>query len=240
MRAFVSAVACLTLALVGCAQEGGALQVTPETLELFTEDDAESLTLENVGNGELTVESITITPADVFTVSGLDLPLHMNSGDAIDVGIQKDGPEPCGERDSSIVIGWTSVEQDFESEVALEDATWDVELAAEPASLLFDTTVVDERGRVEFTVSNIGTCVVDITDIDMTGSESFFLVERGTIDPPSTRHTLPPGEQLDWDVLFAPEAEGCHRGGILIRSDLAAQSISVDISGPTPAFSCDE
>jgi len=241
MRAVVLVSAVYSLALLGCAQEGGALLVEPETLELLAEGDNETLDLQNTGNGDLRVDSITITPEDVFAVTGLDLPLVMRSGDSVVVEVEKIGPEPCGERAGSIIIGWTSADQALESEVALAEASWDGEIAAEPALIQFDTTQVGERGRLELNVTNLGSCVADITDIIQSGSENYFLVERGTIDPPDTRHTLTPNEVLQWDVLFAPEAEGCHRGGIIIRTaPVGSESLTIDISGPTPAFACDQ
>lgn len=239
MRFSFSHIVLVSLALQSCAQEGGALDVTPESLTLLEQGDEQAVTLDNVGNGELTIEQITASPVGAFTLSGVELPQRLAAGEQAIVTVTKTGPEPCGERSGGLEITWISAGQTLTDEVPLDEGRLEGSLGADPSEVVFDALELDTRDRIALAIANTGTCVASFTDVILTGSERFFLVERGTLEPPSTQLTLAPDERTDWEILFAPENQGCHQGTLILRID-SGDGLSVSLIGPTAGVSCDD
>lgn len=116
-------------------------------------------------------------------------------------------------------------EQSFTPKAEDDNASGQL-IEVSPLLLEYDVLSDGEEQTRSFTVTNIGTAELSVSDIEITGSESFLLLS------PDTEFALPPGASSEFDVLFTPlEADENYGSATVYSDDPENEQVVVQLVG---------
>jgi hypothetical protein len=181
----------------------------------------QSVTLSVSGSGA----SVTVSQASVsgtgFSVSGLSLPLTLNSGQSTSFAVSF-APATTGNFTGSISLANDS--SDSPIMVALSGTAVQPQLSVVPSSVAFGDVVVGNTNTQTLTLSNSGTANLTISQITVSGTG---FSTTGVSLP----ITLSPGQKSGFNVAFAPTGAGSVTGSLSLVSDAPDSPATVPLSG---------
>lgn len=215
----------LNIALSGKGVAPGALSARPSSLNfgsvLLGNKQTSSETLTNTGGSSLTITQATVTGTG-FTVSGLTLPLTLDSGQATSFSVAYT-PHSAAHNKGSLSIS-TSDSQDALDIPLSGSGIAPGALAANPTSLDFGSVQVGKNRTLLDTLTNTGGSNVNITQVSPNGSG--FSISG--ISPPLT---LTPGQQYTFSIIFAPPSAGGFSGSVSVSSDATDPTLTIPLTG---------
>jgi hypothetical protein len=224
----------IATALVGMAtaSAGAAtaqLACTPSNLHFgdVVVGHSETLLVTVTNNGEtsVTLSGITVGTSE-FTRSDLSLPLVFPAGHSVELSVKF---TPTAKVETTAVI-------EFSSDASNPDLVLDVagkgvsteSLTVTPSSVVFGGVEKDSTSTVTVVLKNDGSTKVDLSALQITGSEFSM---RG----PTFPLTLSSGQSTTVDVTFAPQSTGTVGGSLFVFGP--AMAIPLTGSGTVPQYS---
>jgi hypothetical protein len=218
------------------SEESGRIQVTGA----FFFDAAapgsvqeSSVRVENVGGGDLRIQSVEANPLDVgvIEVSEPDLPFVLRPGESRDL-VATFVSEACGASRGSVRIDSNDPERrSVSARVNVEDAA--VALALDPAEVDFGRVPAGSCKTSSLTVTNRSVCATSVTDAGFTGDAGFSVVDAvgvaGTI--------IPPGGAVDLDLRYCAESDAPQAGTLWLAQDVRGASVPLRANTETPCLS---
>lgn len=187
------------------------------------DQEVQTFTVSNVGDGTLTVDDIVIGSGPSFEVLGPEFSFVLAPGEDRTVEVAF---SPVGEGDHYGAVQVLSDDPDGDnSTVDLLGPGLVPDILVEPSSLTYDTLGQGETQTKTFTVSNIGSAPLDVSDISLATGDAF------TVLGPRFSFVLEPGETQDVDVEYAPRLD-VDEGMVYVTSnDPDGDNSTVDLIG---------
>ncbi len=198
---------------------------------LVGETNIENLTITNTGEGLLNVESITLSGdnADNFSIDTTPFSLEFNENNILEVGFE---PDTTGNFEATIEI--VSNDPDESSVVVNLSGTGIApELSIEPDSINFGVTRVDSTSILQLTLSNIGSSLLSVNLISITGNDP----ENFSID--TTPFTIDVDNNTVLDISFTPTEIDTFTAVLEINSDGGNETIELSGEGGLPEIIID-
>ena len=186
-----------------------------------------TVTVANEGQQELFVYSSALggaNPSEFAIVSGA-APFSVLPGTSHEIALSFNPTLPAG-FSASLVIQSNDPDEN-PVVVALNGTGFAPEIAVSPSGHDYGDVQLGSSASQSFTVSNEGTEMLDVTALDLTGSDAAdFSVTTGA--PGS----IPPGGSLTVEVTFAPQSLGAKTAALEIASnDPDENPLTVNLSG---------
>lgn len=181
------------------------------------------------------IGSLRIPPDQIVAGLNYDVWLHeigglrFNQGEVFHIGLEVDGPGRLNlifaEGDDSEGTSYRNNEGDWvpfphrgnnggTRSGRLDMQTWyspirpgddRILVASDPVRIDFDPTEVGQMRSAQVTIGNIGTRVMEITDVSITGADpASFRYDTASL----VGKTIAPGERITAEVFFTPQSEG--------------------------------
>ena len=236
------------LALSACGDDGsgsygavslGKLRVSPTVLTFDSNEiDVESvqfLTLENVGEGQLTIAKMELdTRSAEFSLRQAEFPFSLEPGEIKIVEVVYT-PSDCNSDRGNIVI--SSNDRDAPSlPIPLQPQELTGQVRVHPNPIDFGRVPSGMTRTQTVTITNAGTCALDINDLFLTGSFDFEFTEAAEdgldVEFTSFEPTLPialeTSESATFQITYHPENDGFDEATMIVRSD-DARNRNVDV-----------
>ncbi len=235
--------ASVAVSLSGIGIAPGQLNSNATTLNfgnvLLGKSGTQSAVLTNAGGSSVTISQANISGSSGFQVTGLNLPLTLNSGQTATLNVTFT-PQSSGAASGSISLTSTASMSDKHAvrlrmegfandtstlviQVNGEGTTPGV-LGASPSSLNFVNVVVGSNSSQGVTVTNSGGSNATISQAIVTGAG--FSVNGLTLPL-----TLTPGQSTGFNVVFAPQSAGTISGNVALTSDASNSTLNIPLSG---------
>ena len=222
----------LNIPLSGTGVTAGTLTANPSGLSFGNVQIGNNQTLletvTNVGGSSVTITQDTVT-GTAFTVSGLNPPVVLTSGQSITFSIIFT-PSSAGGASGGLAVASNASNPTLD--IALSGTgTAAGQLATTPANLAFGNVVVGTSANLPATLSATGASVT-VTSANMSNAEF-------TLSGLSFPVTIPAGNNAQFTVTFTPQATGTASGALNFVSN-ASNSPALSLSGsgtPTPIHS---
>jgi Abnormal spindle-like microcephaly-assoc'd, ASPM-SPD-2-Hydin len=176
-------------------------------------------TLSNTGNGKVTVSQVTITGAG-FSLSGLNLPIALNSGQSYTFTVQF-APKTSGSVTGNIsaVYGHSSTVS-----VAVSGTGGTAgQLAASPSTLNFGSVAVGSSKSMSAYLSASGASV--------TVSSATVNSPEFSLSGVSLPFTIAAGKSASFTVKFVPQTSGSASGSLSFKSNATTSTTIEGLSG---------
>jgi Abnormal spindle-like microcephaly-assoc'd, ASPM-SPD-2-Hydin len=176
-------------------------------------------TLSNTGNGKVTVSQVTITGAG-FSLSGLNLPIALNSGQSYTFTVQF-APKTSGSVTGNIsaVYGHSSTVS-----VAVSGTGGTAgQLAASPSTLNFGSVAVGSSKSMSAYLSASGASV--------TVSSATVNSPEFSLSGVSLPFTIAAGKSASFTVKFVPQTSGSASGSLSFKSNATTSTTVEALSG---------
>ena len=189
----------------------------------------QSVTISNVGNGDLNVSSVSLTGTDAgqFSLSGFSSgtisPPPSGGSETVSITFS---PTSTGAKTAILEI--TSDDPDTSTvEVTLAGTGVQGQMAVSPGTVNFPDTVPGNDSPVTITVSNGGTA--DLTySVAISGVDASYFTTTGSASPA----TIVPTGSDSFSVTFSPFAVGARSASLDISSsDPDNPTVSISLSG---------
>ena len=203
-----------------CGVERADMRISPESLVFDSVTpgvaNPQFVTIENVGGTELVVSDIRlVTQSAEFKISGVELPLHLAPGEERLIKVEYI-PNDCLDDQGEVIITSNS-SGGSEARLPLHPQPMTGQVRVFPDPIDFGRVPSGECSQIPVSISNSGTCKLEINDVFIAGSDDFTLSSELRVP-----QVLEPNETSDVSVTYCAGAEGFDEGALLIRSDDAA------------------
>ncbi len=233
-----------TVALSGTGTAAG-VTLTPSTLVFAGQNlgtpasSPQPVTLQNTGNGPLTISSISITGADPSDFEEKDncpkggATLNPSSACSIAVTFQ---PSATGTRTASLAVADNAVPSP--QTVGLSGLGTAPGAQINVSSIPFSPAVVDSQSAaLPAQVSNTGNGPLTISSISFTGANpGDFKASGSCTGPNGSSVTVPAGSNCTVNVVFAPTAAGIRSAIMNVNDNAAGSPQQVSTSGIATDF----
>lgn len=187
-------------------------------------DQSRSLSIINLGEGDLEVTASLQDPGSSFSVTPAGLQT-ITAGDTLDLTITF-SPETAIAHDATIRL---SSNDPTTPELSVQLSGMGTlapvpGINVAPASLDFGTVAVGADSSQSFVINSIGTADLSVTAITLTGDQYSLIKE----DQPSV---ITPGSSLSVTVVYTPDTDGQATGMVEIVSDGSQTPPVVSLSG---------
>ncbi|MGH7120361.1 MAG: choice-of-anchor D domain-containing protein [Acetobacteraceae bacterium] len=187
----------------------------------------EELTIDNGGNGELSISNITSSSPDFLVPSVVSYPILLGVGDAIEIPIRFAPTTPGGK---SGVITIFSNDPAGPHKVAVSGVAATPRLSLAIANKgNFGKVCIGRFADEALVLNNSGHCPLTVRSI--TSSSAEFLVPEVISFP----LLIGPGDSLDLPIRFAPVGFGAKTATITVVADDPASPHSINVSGQAPS-----
>jgi len=180
-----------------------------------------SMTLANSGGSSITISQANLSSSS-FNVSGLALPLTLNAGQSSAFNVLF-APQAAGNVTGTLTVVSNASNGSIGISLAGTGVTPAV-LNASPGSLSFGNVGTGSSQTLSETLTNSGGSALTISQITPSGAGFSF----SGINPPVT---LNPGQNLTFNISFAPASAGSSSGALSIASNASNPAVSVGLSG---------
>lgn len=187
----------------------------------------EELTIDNGGNGELSISNITSSSADFLVPSVLSYPILLGVGDAIEIPIRFEPTTP-GAKSGTITVFSNDPAGPHKVAVSGAAATPRLSLAIANKGN-FGKVCVGRFADEPLVLNNSGPCPLTVRSI--TSSSAEFQVPEVISFP----LLIGPGDSLDLPIRFAPFSFGAKTATITVTADDPASPHSINVSGEAPS-----
>lgn len=180
------------------------------------------VTLTNSGRGRLNVLQASVTGAG-FSISGLTLPMTLDPGQSGNFSVWFT-PNAAGNASGSVSL--TSDGGNSPTVIALSGSGLALrpQLTATPSSVSFGSVNVGSSSSLSVNVSNPGTADLIITAANATGNVFSTSLLTQPLD-------VPPGQNSNITVQFAPTSAGSVTGTLLLTSNTQGSPTSILLAG---------
>ena len=229
--------------LRGTGIAAGRLKLTPPRIGFGNttvgHTQTQSATLSNAGINAVTISQVAISGTG-FALSGLSVPLTLNPGQSVPLGINFT-PASGGAKNAIIsLIGTATVRSGRKRPgiVTVASTTTPTTLnvpvsgtaiaagqvAVSPPSLALGSVKLGSSQTLAATITNSGASTVTVSNATVTG--------RGfRMSGLSFPLALSPGQKKKFSVTFAPQAPGTASGTVVVASDAPNPVVNVPVSG---------
>lgn len=203
-----------------CGVERAEMRLSPESLVFDSVTpgvaNPQFITIENVGGTELVVSDIRlVTQSDEFKISGVELPVHLAPGEEQLIKVEYI-PDDCLDDQGELIITSNGTDSS-EVRVPLHPQPMTGQVSVFPNPIDFGRVPSGECSQIPVSVSNSGSCRLELNDVFITGSDDFELSSDLRLPV-----VLQPSETNDVSVTYCAGEEGFDEAALLIRSDDAA------------------
>ncbi len=178
-------------------------------------------TLTNSGGSSLIISAATASGSGV-SLSGLALPLTLNSGQSTSFSVQF-APTAAGAVSGNVAITSNGANPNLNIPVTGTGLTPGT-LSANPTSLSFGSVQVGNTTSLSETLTNTGGSAVTISQANATGAG--FSITGLTLPT-----TLNSNQSVTFTVTFAPTTGGAVSGNLAILSDASNSTLNIALSG---------
>ena len=194
-------------------------------------DKTESIVLENIGVATLGILNISLTAAssDAFSISGAPgaYPIALEAGENTGFSVTFN---PVDTMDHT---GWIEVLSNDEDTptllIPLTGTGGEPEIEVFPLTVDFSGVQVGGSADRQVTVRNIGTFVLDVSDITLDAATTADYAIAPSLPYAAT---IAPGEEILLTVTYSPDGQGTDEGGLHVFSDDADEpEVIVTFSG---------
>ena len=236
------------LAGIGCGDDGegsyagvdlGKIQVNPSVLTFDSsqigQEAVQFLTIESVGTGDLVVASMELDSRSTeFEIRGADFPMTLPPGESRLVEVVYN-PSDCVPDRGSLVI--RSNDQDRPAlPIPLQPQELTGQVRVHPNPIDFGRVPSGATKTLAVTLTNAGTCALDVNDLFLSGSFDFEFTtaeEEGlgveyAAYAPELPFSLEPNENISLWITYHPENDGFDEATMIVRSD-DARNRNVDV-----------
>jgi len=233
---------------IGCGDDGGGsyagvslgkLQVNPTVLTFDSSEigleSVQFLTVENVGTGDLIIAAMELdTRSTEFSIRGAEFPMNLPPGESRLLEVVYN-PSDCSPDRGNLVI--RSNDQDRPTlPIPLQPQELTGQVRVHPNPIDFGRVPSGATKTLAVTITNAGTCALDINDLFLTGSFDFEFTtaeEEGmgveyTSYEPELPLSLEPSDAISMYVTYHPENDGFDEATMIVRSD-DARNRNVDV-----------
>lgn len=222
------------------------INVSPVSLDLGsvmegTTGSAQSVAINNTGNGNLSISSITLNDTDNFAfVSTDDKPCDLSNAtvepsDYCTFGVAVT-PNSEGDFSSAVVIASDDSDESSVSVAVSGTGTAipKAEINVTPATKDYGSVIIDNIGDTQiFTIENEGDASLSISNIELDDEVNYSLdLDGGDSACASTSVTLLSAESCTVAITFVPSAAATHETNLTISSnDDDEGTLNVELTG---------
>jgi len=203
----------------------GVVTVAPSSMSFGVvkvgNNQSQPAAMTNTGGSTLQVTQVTAT-GNVFSVSGLSLPLTLAAGQSQGFTVIFT-PTTAGTVNGNVAIANTGSTPTVNVALTGGSATAGV-LSPSPSSLNFGSVQVGGNQALPETLTNSGGSTVTVTQVTPTGTGY-------SVSGLSLPMVLTAGQSQFFTVNFAPTASGSSTGNLAIVSDASNASVNVALTG---------
>jgi len=217
----------MTIAVSGSgAVAAGSLVATPASLAFGSvqvgSNSSQSATVTNTGQAAVILSQAAASGAG-FTISGLALPVTLNSGQSASFQVVF-SPTASGAAGGSVALASNASNSSLSIPVTGTALAPAGSLAAAPASLAFGSVQVGSNSSQSATVTNTGTSAVILSQAAASGAG--FAISGLALPV-----TLNGGQSASFQVVFSPTASGAAGGSVTLASNASNSSLSIPVTG---------
>ena len=217
----------MTIAVSGSgAVAAGSLVATPASLAFGSvqvgSNSSQSATVTNTGQAAVILSQAAASGAG-FTISGLALPVTLNSGQSASFQVVF-SPTASGAAGGSVALASNASNSSLSIPVTGTALAPAGSLAAVPASLAFGSVQVGSNSSQSATVTNTGTSAVILSQAAASGAG--FAISGLALPV-----TLNGGQSASFKVVFSPTASGAAGGSVTLASNASNSSLSIPVTG---------
>ena len=224
----------MTIAVSGsgavAAVAAGSLAATPSNLAFGSvqvgSNSSQSATVTNTGQAAVILSQAAASGAG-FTISGLALPVTLNSGQSASFQVVF-SPTASGPAAGSVALTSNASNPSLSIPVTGTALAPAGSLAAAPASLAFGSVQVGGNSSQSATVTNTGTSAVILSQAAASGAG--FAVSGLALPV-----TLNGGQSASFKVVFSPTASGAAGGSVTLTSNASNSTLSIPVTGTAVA-----
>jgi hypothetical protein len=222
--------------------ENGELVVTPDVLTFNAqgvgEPNLQYLSLYNAGRATVVVSRLELNSRSTeFAVGDVALPLRLAPGEERIIEVFYTPADCLIDRGSLLVV--SNDRHRPERSVPLQPQDLGGQVLVTPSPIDFGRVPHGHLKTVPVTLTNTGTCALEVNDIFLTGSSDFEITQPagdGVISFATELEaalpiSLDPGARYTLDITFTPSNDGFDEATLIVRSD-DARHRNVD----TPVF----
>ncbi len=231
-----------TFTLRGTGIAAGRLKLTPARIGFGNttvgHTQTQSATLSNAGINPVTISQVAISGAG-FTLTGLSVPLTLNAGQSVPLGVNfkpgSGGPKnamisligtatvSAGKKRPGIVTVASTTAPTTLNVPVSGTAMAAGQLAISPSSLALGRVTLGGSQTLAATVANSGASTVTVSNATVTGRG----FRMSGLNFPLTLH---PGQKKNFSVTFTPQAAGTASGTVVVASDAPNSVVNVPVS----------